>query len=346
MRHVVHVFEVGPHQSPQLTELWDYLPAILVAGILATGCIYFSATAASDSRDRGAFLIALIAASTMLQLLVEVSRAFITYAYPWHLARIAAVACLAAMTACLIAAYAAHRFVPAWRRPLRLTVAAAATVSILLVPTYDLKALGAVLSGATGLAICAGYAVRHRRNDGWAGIMAALSFVVLIAWQRDDFLNQAYYMLLAGLLLVLVAEQVGSLRRLRAERDAETVRAAGLSERLSRAEQEGEPIVALKNGSRVYRVPECDIVFIQAADDYCEVTLGDSRLLLVTMSLARFLATLSPRFVRVHKSFAVNRAHVTGASPRFGGGRQLTLSNCSAIPVGRSYSSAVASLIC
>ncbi len=87
---------------------------------------------------------------------------------------------------------------------------------------------------------------------------------------------------------------------------------------------------------------EGDILSIRAADDYCDVALADGRTLLVTMSLARLLETLPARFARVHKSYAVNRPHVASLAPRPGGGRMLTLSDGSRIPVGRSYGAAVA----
>ncbi|HEY0129982.1 MAG TPA: LytTR family DNA-binding domain-containing protein, partial [Allosphingosinicella sp.] len=104
----------------------------------------------------------------------------------------------------------------------------------------------------------------------------------------------------------------------------------------------GEPILTLKDGARTHRVAETDILFIRAADDYCEAVLGDGRAMLVTMTLSRLLETLPERFVRVHKSYAVNRAHVAGTAPRPGGGRMLRLSEGSEVPVGRSYAQRVA----
>ncbi len=148
--------------------------------------------------------------------------------------------------------------------------------------------------------------------------------------------------MLAALLTILSAEQVGNARRIRLERDAEKKRAEALAERLSQAEREGEPIVALKTGTQVQRVAESDILYVQAADDYCEVVLASGRRLLVTLTLANFLDTMSPRFVRVHKSYGVNRAHVTGAKAKPGGGRNLVLGQQTVIPIGRSYGKKVA----
>lgn len=339
VHRVVHLFAVGPYEGEELPGLGDYLPALLALGALAGAGIYFGVAWASD-RDKGARLLTLIALTGMAQLLAEVSRAFVAYTYPWHLARVTLVALLAAATGLLVAAYAARRFAPEWRRPVLLGTASAAAVSLVLIPYYDLKAISAILAGAVALAVCAR---RGRgRRGARAALAAALAAPALIAWQLTGFLDRAWFLLLAAALVAAVAEQVSSLRRARAERDAETRRAAALAERLARAEQAGEPVLALKDGARTHRVVERDILYLRAADDYCEAVLADGRVLLVTMTLAKLLATLPPRFVRVHKSYAVGRGRVAGMAPKPGGGRLLTLTDGSEIPVGRAYAGAVA----
>lgn len=345
VKSVVKVFYVGPYQSQQLRGLWLYLPALLVLGVLAAVFVYLTASALSNWRDRGAWILAFIAGSAGLQLVLEVSRAFIAYSYPWYLARSMGIAVVAAVTAVLIGAYAAHRFAPDWKRPVVLGIAGAAAVSILFVPWYEFKALGVILAGAAGLAICSWHALRRQQRAARVGLVTSAAFAALIAWQGTGFLERSYYVVLAALLLILTAEQIRNSRRIRLERDAETKRATTLAERLSRAEREGEPIVALRTGSQVHRVAESDILYVQAADDYCDVVLASGRRLLVTMSLASFLATMSPRFVRVHRSYGVNRAHVTGAKAKPGGGRNLLLGDQATVPVGRSYGAAVAAWI-
>jgi len=342
VRRPVHVIEVGPYETPTLPGLSDYLPALLMLGALAAAFIYFTAAALSDRKERGARLLAGIAGAAMLQLAAEVSRTFVAYSYPWHIARVSAIALLAAIAATLLAAYAAHRFAPGKRRLLVGATAVAAAASLVFLPWYDIKALAAILAGALALAAAAAIGLRDRRPFARAALAAAGLLIALLLWQGPAFLDRAYYLFLAGGLVLLVAEQVSSLRRARAERDSETRRATALAERLARAEREGEPIVALKDGSRTHRVAESDIVAIRAADDYCDVVLQDGRSLMTTLSLARLLATLPGRFERVHKSHAVNRAHVTTIMPKPGGGRLLLLSDGSSVPVGRSYEAAVA----
>lgn len=276
-----------------------------------------------------------------MQLVAEVGRALIAYTYPWHLLRVSAVAFLAAITAVLLAAYAARRLTPTLARLTVAATALAAASSVLLVPWYDLKALGALLAGAVAIAACGFAVLRRSRREALAALAAAAAIVVVMGIELTLFLDRTWFMLLALILVLLVGEQVSKSKRVRIERDLERSRAAALAQRLARAEREGEAIVQLKDGSRIWRVAEDDIVAIRAADDYCEASLCDGRTLLVTTGLSRLMATLPPRFVRVHKSWAVNRSHILSAAPRPGGGRLLNLSNGAAVPVGRSYTSSL-----
>lgn len=345
VRTPVHQLAVLPYESDALPGLSDYLPALLALGALLGSGIYFSTSALSARGDRGPLLLAAIAVAAMLQLLTEVSRAFVAYPYPLHLARVSAVALLAALTAVLIAGWAARRFAPDLQRPVVLLTAAAAALGTLLLPWFDLKALASIFAGAAALGVCAWRGRKLHGAPARVALAAALAFPALIVWQLTAFLDQAYFVLLAALLVALVAEQVGMLRHAHAERDAERRRSALLAERLARAERDGEAIVALKDGNRTHRIAEGDIVYLRAADDYCEAVMADGRVLLVTMTLSRLLATLPARFVRVHKSYAVNRAHVATVAARAGGGRLLRLTDGSSVPVGRSYGAAVAASI-
>lgn len=339
VRRPIHLLTIGPYETPQLPGRSHYLPALLALGALAAAFAYFATASLGGARrrERGPLLLAGIAGTALVQLLLEVSRAFLVYSYPWHLARLSAIAVTAAITAVLVAAYAADRFAPALRRTLPLATAGVAAASVVFLPMFDLKALVAIFAGIVALGIAALRGIRRgvpgARLAGAVGIAA----VLLMAWEATAFLDQAYYLLLAAVLVTLVAEQVGQLRSARAG----ARRAAALEERLRRAEAAGEPIVALKNGARVHRVAAADILFARAADDYCEVRMRDGRELLVTTNLARLVAGLPESFARVHRSFAVNRVRVERIEPRPGGGRKLVLEGDIEVPIGRRFAADV-----
>jgi DNA-binding LytR/AlgR family response regulator len=341
----VHAFAVGFLGSGANSELVSYLPALLFLGAFLAACAYFSLSAATERKDRSSLLLALIAGTAILQLGVEVSRAFLDYSYPWHLLRIAAIAVLAAIIATTAASYAASRFAPRWQRRIVFATVITASASVILIPGYDLKAIMAIMIGAISVGIAGIIGLQARRRGAAVALSVALVPPALIIWQQTAFLDQGWFVLVAVTLIVLVAEQVHTLRRVRTERDAQQRRATELSARLARAEREGEAILPLKEGSRIHRVAETDIVWIKAADDYCDVMLIDGREILVTMTLARLLETLPSRFVRVHRSFAVNCSHVAGVQPKPGGGRSLILSNGSLVPVGRSYTATACKML-
>lgn len=343
VRRPVHVFDVGLYESPALPGLTGYLPALLALGALAAAAVYFAAAALLDRRDRPAALLALIAVSIILQLGAETARSFFSYTYPWHLVRVAAIALLAGISAVLIAAYSARRFAPAWRRTAPGLTAAASLASLFLIPWYDLKAIGAIAAGAAALLACAVQGVRRGVPSAWVGVIFPLLLFALIGWQLTDFLDQSYYVALAAMLVLLVGEQLLVLRQTRRTGEQEALRAAGLEERLKDTVEPGR-IARLKDGARTHQVPEAQIVFVRAADDYCEVRLEDGRTLLVTMTLSRLQQVLSGRFVRIHKSYSVNSARVTALGPRPGGGKQLMLADGTILPVGRAYLGAVAAM--
>ena len=346
VRRPVHVFDVGYYESPQLPGLTGYLPALLALGALAAAALYFGAAAWLDRRDRQALLLAAIAVAAILQLGVETARSFVSYAYPWHLVRVAAVALLAAVTAVLIASYAARRFEPSWSRSAPAVTAVVALASLLLVPWYDFKAIAAIAAGAAALLACAAGGARRGRPGARAAIGFALLLFALIAWQLTDFLDQSYYVALALALVALVGEQLLVLRQARSAGETEALRAAGLEARLKDAAAGPRGRIArLKDGAFTHQVPEAQILFVRAADDYCEARLADGRTLLVTMSLSRLQQTLSERFVRIHKSYSVNAAHVAALGPRPGGGKQLTLADGTILPVGRAYLGAVTAML-
>jgi len=335
VRRPVQSFSVGPYESPELPGLRSYLPALLALGVLLAAALYFGAAALLDRRDRLARPLAAISAVALVQLLAETARTFIAYAYPWHVLRVLAIAALAGLTAILAAAYAARRFAPRRERRAVALTAAAAAAALVLIPWYDIKAIAAILAGLVAILACAAPALREGRPGAKAAIAFVLASFGLIGWQRTQYLDQAYYLALAALLVALLAEQLLVLRRARSD-------AASLEQRLDRAT--GGDVVLLKDGGRTHRVAEADILFVRAADDYCEAVLKGGRVVLATITLGRLEAALSERFARVHKSYVVNRAEVAAVARRPGGGPALTLTDGSSVPVGRRYLEAVASM--
>ena len=101
----------------------------------------------------------------------------------------------------------------------------------------------------------------------------------------------------------------------------------------------------IRSGEDFRPVDVSRIVTIVGAQDYSEVTTGNSRHL-VRLSLAEFESKLDPhRFIRVHRSTIIHLAHLERAELA-GGGRMLAhMSNGDSVPVSRAGVRALRPLI-
>jgi len=326
---------IGYYEGPAIHELRAYWPALLTAGVLLLAMVYFGIVAVTGRGRRDALILAGLSIGAVLQLAIETSRSFLDYAYPWQIARVAAIALLAAIISALICAYTARRFQP--RRTKFVTGASIAmsALALILLPPFDAKAWGCLGIATILCLLCTATAARDRRDARLGTVVAAL-FAAILVIGKGDALDRGYYLFVATLLTGLVAEQVSGLRHLYSSYDIERQRSAVLTARLAAAEAGGK-IISLRDGSAVHRFPENEVVRIAAADDFCEVMLTDQRSKLVTGPLKALASSLPERFMRVHKSHIVNLQHVTAINPRPGGGQQLVLSNGNSTPIGRSY---------
>jgi two-component system, LytTR family, response regulator len=101
----------------------------------------------------------------------------------------------------------------------------------------------------------------------------------------------------------------------------------------------------IRSGDDFRPVDVSRIITIMGAQDYTEVTTGNSRHL-VRLSLAEFESRLDPhRFIRVHRSTIIHLAHFERAELA-GGGRMLAyMSNGERVPVSRAGVKALRPLI-
>ncbi len=100
-----------------------------------------------------------------------------------------------------------------------------------------------------------------------------------------------------------------------------------------------------RKGDDIAPVNVRDIIVIAGAQDYAEVTtLTDTHL--VRMSLGEFEQRLDPqRFIRVHRSRIINIDHLDYAEPAGGGRLVARMTDGSTVPLSRTGSQALRSLI-
>ncbi len=78
---------------------------------------------------------------------------------------------------------------------------------------------------------------------------------------------------------------------------------------LKAIESEKDDSVEIKAEKRTFRVKSHDILFIEALGNYVKVVLKDQTIISY-VSLKHLLDTLPTNFVRVHKSFIINKDHI------------------------------------
>ena len=97
------------------------------------------------------------------------------------------------------------------------------------------------------------------------------------------------------------------------------------------------------DGAAPLRIPIEDILAVRSAGNYVEFMLRDGRSLTMRATLAQIAQRLSPHgLARTHKSWLVNRTHISHIDPTGAGDFTLTLPNDLEAPLSRRYRSTAA----
>ncbi|THD83304.1 MAG: LytTR family transcriptional regulator [Phenylobacterium sp.] len=111
------------------------------------------------------------------------------------------------------------------------------------------------------------------------------------------------------------------------------------------APQPGQRLYHLRDGARVVRVPMDEIVAVTSARNYVEFHLAGGRKPLVRDTLAKVEEELAAAgFLRTHRSWLVNPAHVRAITPAAAGDFRLELDGGMTAPLSRRFPDALESL--
>lgn len=322
VRRPIHDLSIGPYRDPLHGTLHHYLPTLALTGLLALA--FFSAAGFwLARRPPGSATLTVLAGAVLAQAVIEASKLALTYSYPWQLARLAAVAGLAALTA-LALGRLALAFVQ--NRRLRWSLTAALVLALLIAltgpPWWDAKALWAFRAGVAAALVAATFGawfdVRRARTAQIAGVLA-----LALSWS-PDFLDRGYYLLFLVLFGGLAVEAV---RRARA---APAPSANTADETLS-----------IPDGSSRRVIRASDVLHVRAADDYSIVTLVDGKELLSTANLSALLRLAPAHLLRIHRSHAVNPARIAAIHRSGKPGPAVELHGGVRLPIGRAYRAAL-----
>lgn len=93
----------------------------------------------------------------------------------------------------------------------------------------------------------------------------------------------------------------------------------------------GDIYLSIKSGTKIYQFNENDIVYIESIKDFIQIHFKDEKKLMTKYRLSQIESELSNDFIRVHKSYIVNKKRITTLA-----GNLLEMGTIT-IPVGESY---------
>ncbi len=309
---VIQALAIIPYRADDRRPLRSYFPLVLTGGTLlalALGIGWLGRT----RRDPRAFYLALALTALFLAGGAEVSRAFVNYTYDWHQPRQAIMFGFLLVFGLAQLRYVITRWPTTGHSGLVLQAVAVISIAVftLRFPGYDAQSTIAV---ATSLGATAGWLALYAKGQTrWlAGIFIIIGIYALRL--PSDFLDRAVY----ALMLVLWGYLSLRLPDLIVPRHGP------------------EPTqIKLITTGRMIIVGFDEIIFLKAAGNYTEVHLANGGQHLDNRSLNTLTDALPADFYRLHRSYAVNLAHVSEVRSKPGSKYTAHLSTGIEIPVSR-----------
>ena len=317
-------FTIAPVASGERRRASFYWIAISQIGFLAAlaAAFAYGRRVTVSRQDRSVLDWSLVAALALsAALFAEISRAWINYPYPYHLARMSVLS-LATVTfgVTYVFALAARfeRFTHAWLIGAVLLVFLGSRTLLTTIDAGTLAMLAVCLLTATWVV-----AKGARRGDmaalptGFA-LLAATVFAFIDPWA---VLNNGIFAV--GALLLAP----GLARVLPPSTQAEAL--------------EAEASFSIETDNGLISLAIDDVIAIHAAGNYAEIVARDGGRQLARGAVSRIAAQLPPPFLQVHRSHIVNMACAKRLRVQTGSRYSLDMGDGEDIPVSRAQAGAV-----
>lgn len=108
-----------------------------------------------------------------------------------------------------------------------------------------------------------------------------------------------------------------------------------LRSRISREESPAK-VFAVRKYGEVELIPMEEVLFLQGADDYAEIHCQNGSVHLHSKTLEAMESILPSRFIRIHKSYIVDRDHICRVHLHGAGKYEIELKNGQRLPLSRS----------
>lgn len=336
LAHPIHLVAMAPYASPSQHLMERYLPSLPPLGVLVIGLVYFSLLSFRHRENRSLVLPSLAALFASGQLLAEISRGITAYSYPFQDIRLILILGFAAASGICLLLHVINRFVPKRRLDVLLGGVGIMALAVHWSPSFDAKAIFAVLVPAAVCTLIAATAVYRRQPKAVHYTLALATTSLGIYLTTSDFLDIYYYYLVAGLLMFLFIQQLKQIAAEKKLRQQEQTRADRLQLALDEKEQQTSPsAISVKQAGALERISTKQIQYCQGARDYVELHLADGASKLHGGSLTELEGELPSTFLRVHRSYIVNTSYIDRLERENSGSGLLHLTTGAAVPVSR-----------
>jgi len=93
--------------------------------------------------------------------------------------------------------------------------------------------------------------------------------------------------------------------------------------------------ISIKSGAKIYQFNENEIVYIESLKDFIQIHYTDGKKAMIKYRISQIEDELSGNFIRVHKSYIVNKKSITAISSNWIEIGTIT------VPIGETYKSVV-----
>lgn len=87
-------------------------------------------------------------------------------------------------------------------------------------------------------------------------------------------------------------------------------------EKFPKTKQDSDTPMVIKSGYNLHKVMPKDIIYIKSDSEYVNYHLENGKKIMAHQSLSKLMTTLPNYFIRVHRSYIVNKLKVTGLKGR------------------------------
>ncbi|MEZ5455537.1 MAG: LytTR family DNA-binding domain-containing protein [Lysobacteraceae bacterium] len=332
----IHAIELVGSPDVQNQTLRYYLPSLLPLGVFLLAAFYFGSLTLRSERKLAPALLTALALLAAMQLLLEVSRGVLAYAYPMHDLRLLGILGCAGAFGLGLVALLTHLYAPRRLAPALVLAALAMTTVLALTGAMDSRTALMLLIGSLIALAAALLGVRRGARGARAYAAGLALFALADVVDPSGFIDYGFYWLVALLMVGLMVLQAAAYSRERRLQLEQRVRADRLQRALEQVQAERQPQVLTVPGTGQLRQIAVDrIVRIQGAGDYVELHLDDGSQVLHTATLNELDAELPPNFLRVHRSHLVNTRHIDRLERSEGGTGTLHLRQGQTVPVSR-----------